>query len=297
MQDIQQHNFPLPRLGPKLASLQQEVVSGRGFTLLSHVPIQGLSQQQLMLLYWGIGTHWGTAVPQNAKGHMIGHVKDCHLDPSNPGVRLYATNAAQPYHTDSADLVGLLCLATARTGGQSSWCSSAALYNEMLRRDPALVHTLLEPLYVDRKGEIPEGKLPHYQMAVFHWFEGLLSTIYARGFIAAAQRHSEVPRLTPAQIAAMDLVDELAASDLLRMDYDLQPGDLQLLHNHTILHARMGGHDGPEQQRHLLRLWLSPANGRPLAPVFAERYSSTVPGQRGGIWTPEAQLSVPLDPC
>lgn len=75
MQDIQQHNFPLPRLGPKLASLQQEVVSGRGFTLLSHVPIQGLSQQQLMLLYWGIGTHWGTAVPQNAKGHMIGHVK------------------------------------------------------------------------------------------------------------------------------------------------------------------------------------------------------------------------------
>ena len=66
---------------------------------------------------------------------------------------------------------GLLCLATARTGGQSSWCSSAALYNEMLRRDPALVQTLLEPLHVDRKGEIPEGKLPHYQMAVFHWYE------------------------------------------------------------------------------------------------------------------------------
>ena len=73
--------------------------------------------------------------------------------------------------------------------------------------------------------------------------QGLLSTIYARGFIAAAQRHSEVPRLTPAQIAAMDLVDELAASDLLRMDYDLQPGDLQLLHNHPILHARSAFED------------------------------------------------------
>ena len=73
---------------------------------------------------------------------------------------------------------GLLCLATACTGGQSSWCSSAALYNEMLRRDPTLVHTLLEPLYVDRKGEIPEGKLPHYQMAVFHWCEvGLLHVL------------------------------------------------------------------------------------------------------------------------
>ena len=75
MQDVQQRDFPLPRLGPKLASLQQEVVSGRGFTLLRDVPIQGLTQQQVMLLYWGIGTHWGTAVPQNAKGHMIGHVK------------------------------------------------------------------------------------------------------------------------------------------------------------------------------------------------------------------------------
>ena len=75
MQDIQQHNFPLPKLGPKLASLEQEVVSGRGFTLLRHVPTQGLTQQQLMLLFWGIGQYWGAAVPQNAKGHMIGHVR------------------------------------------------------------------------------------------------------------------------------------------------------------------------------------------------------------------------------
>ena len=81
-----------------------------------------------------------------------------------------ATHLPAP-HSVPPPPAGLLCLATARAGGQSSWCSSAALYNEMLRRDPTLVHTLLEPLYVDRKGEIPEGKQPHYQMAVFHWFE------------------------------------------------------------------------------------------------------------------------------
>ncbi len=87
---------------------------------------------------------------------------------------------------------GLLCLATARTGGQSSWCSSVALYNEMLRRDPALVHTLLEPLYVDRKGEIPEGKLPHYQMAVFHWFEVRLLHGHLRNSLNITAGHATI---------------------------------------------------------------------------------------------------------
>ena len=46
------------------------------------------------------------AVPQNKKGHIIGHIKDIGHDPSNPDTRLYATNVAQPWHNDGpADLV------------------------------------------------------------------------------------------------------------------------------------------------------------------------------------------------
>ena len=125
---------------------------------------------------------------------------------------------------------GLLCLATARTGGQSSWCSSAALYNEMLRRDPALVHTLLEPLYVDRKGEIPEGKLPHYQMAVFHWFEVRLLHVHLRNSLNVAQ---------DAQLS--EVVHQQPALRTLHVDFALLDGmtpcSACALHDDTCAHA------------------------------------------------------------
>lgn len=134
-------------------------------------------------------------------------------------------------------------------------------------------------------------------MPVFHYHADLLSVIYARGFIQAAQRHPEVPRLTPAQLAALDLVDQLADCPELAVRFQLEAGDIQLLHNHQILHARSAFVDWEEEgrRRHLLRLWLAPDNGRALPDVFAERYGSTVPGSRGGIRCPGASVYVQLE--
>eukprot|EP00873_Tetraselmis_striata_P037250 jgi/Tetstr1/457514/TSEL_044095.t1 len=297
-EQVTQATFPLPTLGPKLLRMQEKVVNGRGFVLLRGLPVEDISVRAAANAYWGIGRYFGEPVPQNKSGHLLGHVCDLGLDASNPNHRVYATSAAQPFHTDSADIVGLLCLREAMEGGLSSWCSSVSIYNEMLRRRPDLVHELMSDWYVDRKGEIPPGKGPYYRMPVFHMHEGVLSVIYARGFIQAAQRHSDVPRLTPQQVEALDMVDELAASDLLRLDHQLQPGDIQILHNHQLLHARSAFKDWPDggPKRHLLRLWLSPKNGRPLPPVFEERYSSVEPGNRGGIRCPGVQPFITLKP-
>ena len=48
----------------------------------------------------------------------------------------------------------------------------------------------------------------------------------------------QVPRLTEKQEEALQFFNALARSDELRMDMDLQPGDIQLLYNHTMLHSR-----------------------------------------------------------
>jgi hypothetical protein len=74
-----------------------------------------------------------------------------------------------------------------------------------------------------------------------------------------------------------------------------QTGDIQLVHNHTLLHDRTAFEDWPEpdRKRHLLRLWVAPENARPLPPIFAERYGSIVPGQRGGIEMPGMCYTVP----
>jgi alpha-ketoglutarate-dependent taurine dioxygenase len=51
------------------------------------------------------------------------------------------------------------------------------------------------------------------------------------------------------------MFNELAASDELRLDYMLQPGEIQLLNNHTQLHARSEFQDWEDvdRRRHLLR--------------------------------------------
>jgi hypothetical protein len=177
--------------------------------------------------------------------------------------------------------------------------SSVTIHNEMLAHRPDLVDTLAQPFFVDRKGEIPAGKRSYYQLPVFNYHAGRLTTIYARDFIEGAQRFAEVPRLTPMQIEALDMADQLANSDELRLDMDFRPGDIQFLHNHQILHARTAYEDWPEpeRKRHLLRLWLAPPDGRPLPPGFQERYGNIEPGTaRGGIRVPGQRLYAPLEP-
>jgi len=294
---VRRKDFPLPSLGPVLAGIQEEVVNGRGFVLIKGVPVGRYSMQEAAAAFWGIGTYLGEAVPQNAKGHLLGHVRDIGHDPHNPLHRVYATNYRQPFHTDSCDVVGLLCLRPAKSGGRSSIVSSVTIYNEMLACRGDLVDVLFEPFHVDRKGEVPEGKKDYYCMSVFHSHAGHLITIYARDFIEAAQRHEEVPRLTARQLDALDMVDALAARDDIRLDMELESGDIQFLHNHQVLHSRTPYEDHPEaeRKRHLLRLWLSPPNGWPLPPVFEERYGPIEAGRRrGGIIVPGSKEHVTL---
>jgi Taurine catabolism dioxygenase TauD, TfdA family len=298
LQDIGRDDFPLPTLGPILESCLSQVVSGRGFVLLKGLPVREKSRRWAATAFWGIGTYFGHAVSQNAKGHLLGHVRDIGHDPTNPEHRLYATRARHLFHTDSCDIVGLLCLHPAKRGGLSSVASSVTIFNDLLADRPDLVQQLAGPFYVDRKGEIPEGKAPYYQMAVFHRDGDTLTTIYARDFIEGAQRFPEVARLTGRQREALDALDALANREDIRLDMQLEMGDMQFLHNHTMLHARTAyeDHPEPERKRHLLRLWLAPPNGRPLPEVFAERYGSVTPGARGGIRVPGTVPFAPLEP-
>jgi hypothetical protein len=296
---LDQETFQLPTLGPVLKRLQDQVINGRGFVLLRGLPIAGLSRAHIARMYLGLGAWFGEPVAQNAQGHILGHVKDLGNDPEDPAIRVYTTTHRHLFHTDSCDMVGLLCLQPAKRGGESAIASSTSIYNEIVRQRPDLAKVLTQPFIVDRKGEIPEGKAPTYQIPIFHRHNGQITAIYARDFIAAAQaRFPDLPRLTHAQVEAMDLIDQLAASDEFRLDMDFRPGDIQILHNHQIFHARSRYEDYPEPQRkrHLLRLWLSAPNGRTLPQVFAERYGEIAVGRRrGGITVPGQMLTVPLE--
>ena len=252
-------SFPLPTLAERTKEWSTLLNAGRGFLLLRRFPIDLLDEADVELAYLGLGTHLGTPVGQDREATVLGHVRDEGVERTHPGVRFYRTRERQDFHADGADLVGLLCLHRARAGGESRIVSSAAVYNELLRRRPDLVEVLYRPFCWDRNDEQSPGEDPFFTMPVFNDVGGVPRVFYIGWYIRDAQRHAQVPRLTAEQIEAMELLEAIAADPAFFLEMDFQPGDIQLLNNARILHSREAyeDHDDPVQRRHLLRLWLA----------------------------------------
>jgi len=298
--NLERGDIALPALAPRLSKIREEIYNGRGFALIRGFPVERFDRSETMIAYLALGLHFGEPVSQNGKGHLIGHVTDLGLDyRTDAHVRPYQTRLEMQPHTDSCDIVGLLTLNGGKSGGLSQLASSVALCNAMLERCPELAEELSQPVYWDRRGEVPAGKAPYYQLPIFHCYDGYLTTIYGPPFLYVVTRHPEVPPLTERRKAAYEMLEKLALDDEFRIDMTLQRGDVQFVLNHVILHTRTEyeDYDDPTLKRHLLRLWLSAPESRPLPQAFEERYGPIVPGKRrGGIMVPGVPLKIPLDP-
>jgi len=259
MGELARDDFPLTVLAGAVASWMKELESGRGFINVKGLPVARYSEQDTELMLWGIGLHMGSAVSQNAAGDLLGHVRDTGADASDPTVRLYKTRVDLGFHSDGADVVALLCLRQGRSGGFNRFVSTSALYEEIRKRRPDLIHLLYEPFYLDAHGQEEKGQTPFFKLPICRYAEGKLSFFHIPWYVRNAQRHAEVPRLTPEQNELLDLIDELAADPKLHLEMRLEPGEMNLLKNNTALHARTEyeDFDAPEQKRHLLRLWLT----------------------------------------
>ena len=279
---------------PYFDEIRNEVLNGKGFVLIRGIDTRDRTIEEIGRLFWAVGMHFGAPLPQNAKGHLLGHVKDLGVRANDPGVRIYQTNERQFFHTDSCDIVGLVCLRKAKRGGLSSLASAWMAHNEVFRRDPELAEALLEPIWTDHRGEQAPGTNPWYSIPVFNWHRDRLIGSYQRKYIESAQRFPGVPRLGAKQVKALDLLDEVLEEIALRMEFE--PGDIQFVHNHQMFHDRTAFEDDPRAPRHLLRLWLTCEDDWELPPVFAERYGTVERGKRGGIRIPGLELTVSLTP-
>ena len=295
--EIRKEDFPLPVFGAHLAALKDRLINGHGFEVLRGLPVAQYTQEMAAAIFCGIGAHLGSARSQNAQGHILGHVRNIGADPNDPNARIYQTAARQTFHTDSADIVGLMCLRDAKEGGDSLLVSAETIYNRMRAARPDLLQLLFDPIATDRRGEVPDGMDPFMTIPPLNWHTGKLTVFYQRQYIDSAQRFPEAMRLTPAHVEALDMFDELANDPSLHLKMRLDPGDMQFVYNHAQLHDRTGFTDWPEpsNRRHLFRLWLSPTGDRALPEVFAQRYGSLEIGNRGGIITAKTRLHAPLD--
>lgn len=290
-------DFSLPLFEARLEKLSETLANGIGFEVIRGLPVDKYTGAFAATIFCGLGAHLGKARSQNSMGHILGHVRNIGADANDPKARIYQTSERQTFHTDSSDVVALLCLKTAKEGGGSLLVSTETIYNEMMRSRPDLVSLLFDPIATDRRGEVPEGEKPYFEIPVLSWYQRRLTGMYQRQYIDSAQRFAGAMRLTPEHIEALDLFDKLANDPRLYLSMQLEVGDMQFVHNHSQLHDRTGFIDWPDpkDRRHLYRLWLSMENDRPLPECFSQRFGSIEIGNRGGIITKDTKLHVPLD--
>ena len=281
-------DFPLNQAGRACLARAVSTVLGRwGMCLLRGLPTQRWTAAEAELAYWGMGLHMGVARPQNAASNFMASVRNDGGSYVGKNARGYNTNAGLDFHIDFCDVVGLLCLNSAKSGGDSLVVSSLAVYDEIRRTRPDLFETLFEPFYFHLQGGGGPDDGPWYGCPLAGEKDGHVSFRSNRKNIVAAQRDfPEIPRLTPAQQETLQLLETLFVDRRFCYAMRLAPGDMQLLNNHVVMHSRTEFEDFPDpaQKRHLLRLWLSLAGAAPLPDSWLGAYKDTRQGAvRGGI--------------
>ncbi|MFD4705844.1 TauD/TfdA family dioxygenase [Gottfriedia sp. NPDC058432] len=268
--DFKKEDFPIPDLADEIKYFVDELENGRGFLLIRGLPMERYSDEEASIIYWGLGLHLGLPIIQSKNGELLGHIKNVGKDfNDNTKVRGYQTNVHLDYHTDLADVVGLLCLRKAKSGGLSSIASAMSIYNEILEKHPEYLEILYRSFAHDLRGEETPGQSPVVQSPIFSYFGGKLSCRYIRQYVQSAQTKTGI-FLTEEEIEAFDFIDSLTHDKNFHIDMMMEPGDMQFVNNYTVFHSRTHFEDFEEEdkKRHLLRLWLMMPNGRKIAPGF-----------------------------
>lgn len=256
--EITRDDFPLERLGVKLRAVCDELHSGRGFAVIRGMPVKAQDDEDIKRMYWGMCRYiGGRPLQQGLRGEYLGNIRDRGEEYGKINVRGNGTNAHLPFHTDKADIIALMCLRKAVSGGLSSIVSSTAVHNEIVANHPEYLGILYSGFYYILRDFALEAKgYTDRPIPVFSYRDGVLSSRYLRNQINAGAVKRQIP-FTSVEKAALDYFDELTQNPDIHLAMDLEEGDIQLCNNYTILHSRTDFVDGPEphQKRHMLRLW------------------------------------------
>jgi len=275
-------DFPFGELGRKLARACGEVRSGRGFVVLRGLPFEGLSLEQYTAAVWGVGLHFGQALSQNAQGELVTSVVDATAEDATP--RMYRSSLELRPHSDITAMISLACWQKSQAGGASIVVSGVTVHDAIRERAPHLLEPLYRGFHYHRLGEEGPGEeaTTPYRVPVFAARNGQLSCRYQRSGIAAGHRERGAP-LEARDIEALNLFDEVAAAPENRLAFFLERGDMIVINNYTVLHARtrFTNFPEPERRRRLIRLWLDAVDFRDVPREFRLFETNGVPKQEG----------------
>ena len=302
LQSVTAAQYPLAVTARGLRRWAHDMDRGRGFVLVRGLRAQHYSDALSAAIFFVMGLHLGEPMRLNELGDLMDHViatSDKRM--SDPTALSSRVRDRLKYHSDSSDVVALMCLRGAKEGGASSLVSGTTLFNEILRRRPDLAPLMFEPWHYDWRKQDPDAPALYYSSPMCSHVDGVFSFYAGPGVIRSAQSYAEVPRLTAAQYELLELFDDICTEPGVALQMDFRPGDMQWLLNYAALHSRteFTDHPEPQRKRHLLRLWLKRDVARPLVANFGRHVvtgrdaarSAAIPAEKMSLHI--TQLAIP----
>eukprot|EP00438_Fugacium_kawagutii_P022310 Skav233990 [mRNA] locus=scaffold1008:937199:938383:+ [translate_table: standard] len=290
--------FPLgDAMTQKLADISDELEFGKGLAMIRNIPVEDpdLSHEDLAIMYMGISSHLGHVMLQSSSGLRsvsrgygmpLGRIQ-AEMTGETPKAGKQTNNHFR-LHTDRCDVISLLSLRTAPSGGASRVCSAPAVYNAILQQSPELAKALREPIDRIWEGENGYFRLPIVDVTP----SGQFTTQISPSYVENAQFLDGTKKASKLQIDALDALEEMGME--LGAEFVMQPGMLYFLNNHQVYHGR-GNWTVTQEERHgawgregrlLFRTWISPYNSRPLpkSADYEKVWGSVTAGAPRGGW-------------
>jgi len=255
-----------PALDTDLERVFDEIQEGRGIVIVRGIPADLYPVDDVKRMFWVLGAHFGRGVSQSALGDVLGMVRDETPPGGEENARGYTSRRELSLHVDLAQIVGLMCVRQAKSGGESQYAAGLAIHDEIAAQRPDLLPVLYRGFPYHRRGEEAADAPPitPYDIPVFSVTQGQMSVFMVREIMNAAFRDLK-RAFTREEIEAIDLFRETAQR--LQFETRLEPGEATFLNNYTVMHARsefVDWHE-PDEKRLMLRLWLdAERNQRPV---------------------------------
>jgi len=260
---VTQEDFSTPAIDATMQKLLRDLRGGAGLVISRGINAAAYGPEALEVIYMGLGMHLGNAVSQSSYGDVLGHVA---VRDKN-SARGYTSDRQLELHTDSAEIICLMCVRKSVTGGESVFASSLKIRDVIARERPDLLQVLQTGYPYHRRGEEHPDMEPitPYNIPVFSEKDGIISCRYVREIIEVAYRDLGKD-LNGIEKEALDYFDEVANRPEISFDFQLEPGDIAWMSNYQVLHARRSFENPDDLScgRLLYRLWLQDFPSRPM---------------------------------
>jgi hypothetical protein len=233
-----------------------------------------------------ISAQLGYLLPQTYENNLTALIRNEGKNYGSPATRGHQTNAELAFHSDRCDLNLLLYVRVASEGGDLSVISYEEAAVQLREKSTAAFSQLFQGFPFDLRDE------RIFPSIAWHWRPILWNTDagirghYIRRFIEDSQRHSDCPRLTTDQIAALDEFDRILESLRPVHTFKPGPGELLIMDNYRVMHARSAYKDdeGDLEGRLAIRTWVAPFHSEEL-PFFMFPMTGALAGGcfRGGV--------------